>query len=128
MEQENKKNSKGILIILLLSLLGNGILAYLFFTERVEKQIITVEKRDTQNDLDSIIDIRVALESELNNTKTDLEKFKGYSAELDSLLAGAKEQLAAKEKKIAYLAKDSKKLKELQAELADLKKMRDTLL
>jgi regulator of replication initiation timing len=43
-------------------------------------------------------------------------------------LINAKEQLAAKEKKIAYLSKDSKKLKELQAELVELKKMRDALL
>jgi len=127
-QQENNNSKKGILIVLVLSLLGNGFLGYKFFTEKKAKEIVIVEKEATQSDLDSIIDIRVALESELTNTKTELEKFQGYSAELDSLLADAKTQLAAREKKIAALSKDSKKLKELQVELDDLKKMRDSLL
>jgi myosin heavy subunit len=127
-QQQENKSSKGVLIILILSLLGNGILGYKFFTTNQEKQVVTIEKEKTAAELDSIIDIRVALESELTNTKADLDKFKGYSAELDSLLAGAKEQLAQREKRIASLSKDSKKLKELQGELEDLKKMRDTLL
>lgn len=127
-QQEKKGNNKGILALLLLSLLGNGFLGYKFFTEKEAKEIITIEKEKTSNDLDSIIDIRVALESELTNTKSELDKFKGYSSELDSLLADARKQLDVKERRIAGLAKDSRKLKDLQVELADLKKMRDSLL
>lgn len=127
-QQEKKGNNKGILALLLLSLLGNGFLGYKFFTEKGEKEVVTIEKIKTQAELDSVIDIRVALESELTNTKSELDKFKGYSSELDSLLADARKQLDAKEKRIAGLSKDSKKLKELQQELADLKKMRDSLL
>jgi myosin heavy subunit len=129
METPNeKKNSKGVLIILVLSLLGNAVLGYLFFTTSHEKEVITIEKEKTAAELDSIIDVRVALETELTAVKADLDKFKGYSVELDSLLADARSQLAAKEKRIAALSKDSKKLKELQKELEELKKMRDNLL
>lgn len=122
------KNNKGVLILLVLSLLGNAILGYLFFTTNQEKQIITIEKEKTSAELDSIIDIRVALETELTATKADLDKFKGYSAELDSLLSAAREELAIKEKRIAALSRDNKKLKELQKELEELKRMRDALL
>lgn len=128
MEQEKKNNNKSVLVLLLLSLLGNGFLGYKFFSEKQAKEIVTIEKENTAAELDSMIDIRVAIESELTNTKADLDKFKGYSAELDSLLADARKQIDAKEKKIASLSKDSRKLKDLQKELEDLKSMRDSLL
>ncbi len=128
MEQEKKNNSKGIIVLLLLSLLGNGFLGYKFFAEKQDKETVTVLKEKADTEIESLIDVRVALESELTNTKSDLDKFKGYSAELDSLLADARQQIDAKEKRIAGLSKDSRKLKELQKELADLKTMRDSLL
>lgn len=128
MEQEKKNNNKGILVLLLLSLLGNGFLGYKFFTEKSEKETVTVAKEKVDAELEDLIDVRVALESELTTTKSELDKFKGYSAELDSLLADARQQIDAKEKRIASLSKDSRKLKELQKELEDLKSMRDSLL
>jgi myosin heavy subunit len=128
MEQEKKSNNKGVLVLLLLSLLGNGFLGYKFFAEKQDKETVTVLKEKADSEIESLIDVRVALESELTNTKSDLDKFKGYSAELDSLLADARQQIDAKEKRIAGLSKDSRKLKELQKELADLKSMRDSLL
>jgi regulatory protein YycI of two-component signal transduction system YycFG len=73
---ETKNKSKSVLILLIISVLGNLVLGYKFFTEKKAKEIVTIEKEATQSDLDSIIDIRVALESELNNTKNDLDKCK----------------------------------------------------
>ncbi len=124
-EQNNNKGGKGLLILLLLSLLGNIALGYLFFTEKKAKETVIVEKQNTATELESVIEVRIALENELSETREDLEKFKGYSEELDSLLAEAKTSLDKREKQIAGYSRDVKKLK---AELEDLKKMRDSLL
>lgn len=127
-KNDNHKSGKSVLLLLLLSLLGNGFLGYKYFTEKQDHETVLIEKEKTDAELSSLVDLRVNLETELSATKEDLEKFKGYSEELDSLLAHARNDLEKKEKRIASLSKDSKKLKELQKELEDLKAMRDNLL
>jgi cell division protein FtsB len=76
-----------------------------------------------------MINARVELERELSSLEVELEKYRGISSNLDSLLNDANEDIAQQEKRIrAMLAKetDNKKLiAKLNSELAELKSLRE---
>jgi DNA repair exonuclease SbcCD ATPase subunit len=76
--------------------------------------------------------VRVEVERELASTETELEKYRGISANLDSLLNDANGRIAEQEKKIRKLIaneKDANRLnKKLKAELEAFKKLKDEYL
>jgi predicted nucleic acid-binding Zn-ribbon protein len=90
----------------------------------------TVESYDMK--FDSMIEVRVELERELSALEMELEKYRGISNNLDSLLDDANGKIALQEQKIRKLLaseKDSKKLSEkLKAELESLRSLRDDYL
>jgi vacuolar-type H+-ATPase subunit I/STV1 len=79
-----------------------------------------------------MIVVRVEVEKELASTEMELEKYRGISADLDSLLNDANTTIHEQEKKIQDIVMREKDLdkqsKKLKAELAVLKKMRDDYL
>jgi hypothetical protein len=124
METIKKKNSNLYILFafLLLSILGN---IYQFKTHNT-----TIVVYDTK--IDSLITVRVEVERELASTETELEKYRGISANLDSLLNDANGRIAEQEKKIRKLIaneKDANRLnKKLKAELEAFKKLKDEYL
>jgi len=126
---ENQGNSgkssnvnKVILVVLILSLIGN------IWQWRNESN--TIETYDVR--VDSLITARVDVEKELTETYAELNKYKGISTRLDSLLSEANTKVADQETRIKQLIRESKKgsdlNKKLQAELEELKKLRDDYL
>ena len=120
--QKQNGTSKLLIILLIASLALN---AYLFTSKNTMQDDYKVEK-------DSLITARVDVEKELTDTYTELNQYKGINSRLDSLLSEANGKVDEQKAKIDALIKregNSKKLnKELQAELAELKKLRDQYL
>jgi cell division septum initiation protein DivIVA len=121
-ENKQKRTTLLLLILLALSVIGN-----LF---QMRNQSNTVETHEIK--IDSMIEVRVELEKELSSVEMELEKYRGISSSLDSMLNDANEQLANQEQKIRLLIaneKDAKKLNaKLKTELAELKRSRDEYL
>lgn len=119
------KNSKPSLIIGLLLLLSIAANVYQFNNHTTT--VVNCESR-----IDSMLVVRVELERELSSMEMELEKYRGIAGNLDSLLNDANEQIAEQERKIRKLLakeKDIDKLnKKLNAELAELRKMRENYL
>ncbi|MFI5221912.1 MAG: hypothetical protein ACHQK8_06275 [Bacteroidia bacterium] len=124
METQKKNNSTSIILILLL--LGSVV----FNAYQWRHHTTTVVTYDTK--IDSMIIVRVDLERELASTTVELEKYRGSSAKLDTLLNEANTKLEKQEKKIRSLVakeKDLTKLnKNLKEELEELRKMKDEYL
>lgn len=126
MENQNQKQNKStqyaLIVLLLLSLIAN---VFQFTNNKSD-----VETRDVK--IDSLIVVRVELEKELATTGVELDKYRGISANLDSLLNDANDKIGAQEKKIRKLIateKNTGKLnKKLQAELDELRKLKDEYL
>ncbi len=126
---ENQSNSgkssgtnKVILVVLILSLIGN--------VWQWRNQSNTIEMYDVK--VDSLVTARVDVEKELTETYAELNKYKGISSRLDSLLSEANSKVADQETRIKQLLKKERAgsalNKKLQAELEDLKKLRDEYL
>ena len=95
-QTKQKSGSKGaviVLLILLLASVGGNIWQY--FNTR-EVQIVT-EKMTMQ--MDTLTARKIELEKEFTTVSTELDQFRGRSAEMDSLLADADRRL--------YLAKNA---------------------
>lgn len=126
---ENKSGSgtssninKVILIVLILSLIGN--------IWQWRNQNNTIEMYDVK--VDSLVTARVDVEKELTATYEELNKYKGISSRLDSLLSEANGKVSEQENRIKQLLKKEKAgsalNKKLLAELEELKKLRDEYL
>src|SRR4051812_18672992 len=124
MEQPNDRRKGGMLwIVLLLLSVGLNIYQWVNRTTVVN----TFEQK-----VDTLVYERVNVEKELADAKSELEKYRGISSNLDSLLNEAQGKIDEQSKKIRQLgasAKNSKDLnKELSAQLADLQMLRDEYL
>jgi DNA repair exonuclease SbcCD ATPase subunit len=121
-ESKQKRVTLLLIILLALSIIGNLM--------QMRNQTQTVETHEVK--IDSMIEVRVELEKELSSIEMELEKYRGISSNLDSMLNDANQQLAEQEQKIRKLIaneKDAKKLNsKLKTELADLKRNRDEYL
>ncbi len=108
--------------LLLLSIAGN------IYQYKSHTNVVTVY----DNKVDSLILVRVEVERELATTQLELEKYRGISANLDTMLNEANGRIVEQENRIRNLIakeKDGKKLsKKLKAEIAELKKLRDEYL
>ena len=114
--------NKGILVVLILSLIGN--------IWQWRNQSNTIETYDVK--VDSLVTARVDVEKELTETYAELNKYKGISSRLDSLLSEANTKVSDQENRIKQLIKKERTgsalNKKLQTELEDLKKLRDEYL
>jgi vacuolar-type H+-ATPase subunit I/STV1 len=123
---DSRANNRKISTLLLIALL----ISIGFNLYQMRSQSQTVIMYDTK--IDTMIDVRIALERELSAVEMELEKYRGISGNLDSLLNDANAVIAKQERKIrALLAneKDSKKLNEkLKSELAELRSLREDYL
>ncbi|MBX7182857.1 MAG: hypothetical protein K1X82_12155 [Bacteroidia bacterium] len=113
-------------ILLLLLLLGSlGVNFYLF-----QKNQVTVQNDSVK--IDSLVAVRVEISNELSQTSLDLNKYKGLSEKMDSLLLMANAKIGEKESKIRQLIATEKNLvelnKKLKAELEELKQLKDSYL
>jgi chromosome segregation ATPase len=123
---ENQKQSKStqyaLIVLLLLSLVAN---VFQFKNNRDD-----VQERDYK--IDTLETVRIDLEKELATTGLELEKYRGISANLDTLLNDANDKIAAQEAKIRKLISSEKnqgKLnKKLRAELDELRKLKEEYL
>jgi len=126
METTNQEPKKGKgtlwLILFLLSFLLN---IYLWWNR-------TTTINNYEGKVDTLIVERVNVEKELSDTKNELEKYRGISANLDSLLNQAQAQVDEQEKKIKSISKSAKNSVDLNNKLAeqlkDLRGLRDEYL
>ncbi len=123
---ENKSSNRSAAYLLLLLLLGS--IAVNVYQWKTHTTTVVVY----DNAIDSMINVRVEIEKELATTGVELEKYRGMSAQLDSLLNDANGQIAEQEKKIRKLIaneKNAKSLnKQLEKKLEELRKLRDEYL
>lgn len=121
---KNSSNSGRILLILLLL----GSIAFNVYQWNNHTETVVTYT----NEVDSLINVRVAVERELASTEMELEKYRGIAGNLDSLLNDANQTISNQEKRIHDLLKsekDTRKLsKKLKKELEELKKLRDEYL
>lgn len=125
MNQPANKDRRLALVLLVALLFSIG-----FNIFQLQSGKATVETYDMK--VDSMIEVRVELERELSSLGMELEKYRGISENLDSLLNDANSKIAQQEQKIRSLLaseKNSKKLSEqLKAELESLRSLREDYL
>jgi myosin heavy subunit len=121
-QQQGKNNSKIWIILFAVSAVLN-----LWQWRHATTSINTLESR-----VDTLIVEQVNIEKELSDTKSELEKYRGISANLDSLLNEAQAKIEEQEKKIKSVSGQASNYKELNAklkqQLADLQALRDEYL
>ncbi len=126
MNNDNQKQNRSGYILILLLLIGS----VAFNVYQYKNHTTTVIQ--AASDIDSLINVRVAVERELVSTEMELEKYQGIAGNLDTLLREAKVEVAKQEQKIRELLrneKNSDKLnKQLKRELATLSQLRDDYL
>src|SRR6185312_15171564 len=120
-EQKKKSNTTSIVLIILL------LLSLVFNIYQMKNHSSTVTAYDTK--IDSMIVVRVDLEREMATTNVELDKYRGISANLDTLLNEANKKVDMQEKKIRSIIAKEKNLtslnKKLKEELVELRKMKD---
>jgi hypothetical protein len=125
-QNQNQKQSKStqyaLIVLLLLSLIAN---VFQFKNNKDD-----VSARDYK--IDTLETVRIELERELATSDLELEKYRGISANLDTLLNDANSKITAQEKKIRNLIaserNQGKLNKKLRAELEELRKLKEEYL
>src|SRR5947207_1735970 len=121
--EEPKKSSNTLIIILLaLSVILN------IYQWRTHSTTIT----NFEQKVDTLVVERVNVEKEMADTKSELEKYRGISSNLDSLLNEANRKIDEQEKKYKSLSAQEKNVVtlngKLKEQLADLQTLRDDYL
>lgn len=126
---ENKSGNKAVLILLALLLLASLAGNFYLYKVRSSNEVVIEEKGVV---IDSLVEARVSLETELNTTLLELESYKGRNAELDEKLNEQIAKLKDREGRIRSMIKDRKSndklIKQLRAELADFQKEKEQFL
>jgi hypothetical protein len=121
---ESKKQSRPVIWIVLLVI---SVLANLYLWNRNRETVVVYDTK-----IDSLVTVRVEIEKELASTAYELNSFKGLAANLDSLVNEANDKIKDQEEKIKSLLKKETNQaslnKKLQAELAELRKLKDSYL
>lgn len=125
MEQEqNKSNKSATLLLAFLLLLSAGANVYQWKNQSTS---VTVEQHNSE--IDSLLSVRIELERELASANAELEKYRGMSTGLDSLLNDANAKIAEQEKMIRELITKEKNTSslnvKLQRELAELRRLKE---
>lgn len=120
----SEKKNKSTLWIVLLAV---SVLLNIFQWRKQSNTVTVYEQR-----VDTLIVERVNVEKELNDTRTELNNYKGMNAQLDSLLADANKKVDDQDKRIKSLVKKEKNTaalnEKLKGELDELRKMREEYL
>ena len=123
---ESQKQNKTTQVVLIIVLL----LSAIFNVYQWKNHTTTVVTYDTK--IDSMIVVRIDLERELATSNVELDKYRGISANLDTLLNEANHKMELQEKKIRSLISKEKDMnslnKKLKVELDELRKMKDEYL
>jgi len=123
-QEQNQKSNKNTLWIVLL-IISALINVYQWMNKNT---VVTAYEQK----VDTLVVERVNIEKELSDTRTELEKYRGISSNLDSLLNEADKKIAEQEKQIKDISRKSKNATELAAklkiQLTDLQGLRDEYL
>jgi myosin heavy subunit len=129
MEENKSSGNRAMLILLALLLLGSLAGNFMLYKAKGTNEVVIQEKDVV---IDSLVDARVSVETELNTTMMELESYRGKNEELDKLLNEAQDKLKQREGKIRSMLKDKKGMDkmvaELKAELEEIKKIKDQYL
>ena len=121
--QEQKERKGTIWIVLLVA----SLVLNIFQWRNHSNTINTFEQR-----VDTLVVERVNVEKELNDTRVELEKYRGISSNLDSLLNEAQAKIDEQSKKIKDMSSRERNIKTLndkmKQQLADLQQLRDEYL
>lgn len=121
---QEKRSRKGIfwIILLILSVLLN------FY----QWQHFSSSRNTYEQKVDTLVIERVNVENELLDVRGELEKYRGISANLDSLLNEAQSKIDEQSKKIKSISSNEKNMKsmnaQIQQQLSDLRILRDDYL
>lgn len=129
MAENNSSSGKATLILLALLLLAS--VAGNFYLYKVkDTSEVTIQEKGVV--IDSLVEARVSLETELNVALSELESYKGKSAELDEELNKQIAKLKDREGRIRSMIRNRKSsdklIGELRAELADFQKEKEEYL
>lgn len=111
---ENTKGRAIYIIIIILLLIGNGVLGYLYVNKEKEVVTITEELMDTDN-------ARNELDKLLKETEGQLDVYRGQNEQLDSIIREKDSEIQAKAEEIKAL------LRNKQVTAAELLKVKDEL-
>ncbi|MEI6509314.1 MAG: hypothetical protein WCO54_12600, partial [Bacteroidota bacterium] len=108
---ESQKQNKTTQVVLIIVLL----LSAIFNVYQWKNHTTTVVTYDTK--IDSMIVVRIDLERELATSNVELDKYRGISANLDTLLNEANHKMELQEKKIRSLISKEKDMNSLNKKL-----------
>lgn len=121
-EKEQKRGGKHWIILLLLSVALN-----IYQWQNHSSSVNTYEQK-----VDTLVVERVNVERELIDARAELEKYRGISANLDSLLNEAQAKIDEQSSKIKAISSRERNMKvlneKMQQQLADLQVLRDEYL
>ncbi len=126
MENSSKKSgNNNVRLLLILLLVSIGLNIWLYISKTNIQEAYRIEK-------ENLVTANLDIEKELNDTYSELNQYKGINNQLDSLLKEANGKVDEQKARIQELIRkegNSAKLnKQLMAELADLRKMKDEYL
>lgn len=125
METQNQDQKRGGMLWIILLLLSVALNIYQW--QNHTSSVNTYEQK-----VDTLVVERVNVEKELSDAKSELEKYRGISANLDSLLNEAQAKMDEQSKKIRLIGSREKNVKalneQMQKQLADLQLLRDDYL
>lgn len=125
METQNEGRKRGGMLWIILLLLS--VILNIYQWRNHSSSVNTYEQK-----VDTLVVERVNVEKELSDARSELEKYRGISANLDSLLNEAQAKIDAQSAKIKQIGSSEKNIKTLNAEmekqLADLRMLRDDYL
>jgi hypothetical protein len=129
MEENKSSGNKAGLILLALLLLASIAGNFYLYKTKDTNEVVIQEKGVV---IDSLVEARVSIETELNVAMAELESYKGKNAELDSIINEQIAKLKDREGRIRAMIRDRKSknklVGELRAELADFQKEKEQYL
>ena len=121
--QSDKKNKNTLWLVLL----AVSVLLNIFQWWKQSNTVTVYEQR-----VDTLVIERVNVEKELNDTRSELNNYKGMNSQLDSLLADANKKVDEQDKRIKNLIRKEKSATDLntklKGELGELRRMREEYL
>lgn len=129
MEENKSSGGKATLILLALLLLTSVAGNFYLYKTKNTNEVVIEEKGVV---IDSLVEARVSLETEINVAMAELESYKGKNAELDSIINEQIAKLKDREGRIRVMIRDRKSkdklVGNLRAELADFQKEKEQYL
>jgi len=119
-------------------MIGIGVFGYVYLSDKVDS-ILNKNNNNQSNTIpinekrENTVNVaQLNIEKGLNDTRTELNNYKGMNSQLDSLLSDANKKIDAQDSRIKKLSKTEKSASELnnklKGELDELRKMREEYL